>query len=403
MQPTLEPPRDTLTAADVAAVIEGDELHVTAGLELLDGDGDLIADISDDLVGGEIECGNYRTIHRTCRLTVARRLVWASQRVRPYLTLSDAAVRSRLLAETGDTLLTESGGDLLTEAAAAATVEARFNLGVYLLDTPAENLEDVDVFEVEGYDLLDVLNQPHGASYRIAAGTAYLTAVSDLITDAGETAPTVDPAEAATTAPSDRVWPLDESTTTLQIINDLLAAVNYRALWVDWDGRFRCTPYASPSTTAAEWTYNADSASTSIVGETRTRERDFYATPNRWVGVRNDPTDSLPVDGDGRYETVNQSDGDTSIDARGRTITRTLFLDAADQDSLVAQVDAAKEEDMRVNVHRMFTTGPNPLHWHFDVCELVDAAAGPTVNAVWVSWLLPLDGGDMTHETREVG
>lgn len=399
--------RDDLTAAQVTALIEAENLEVTAGLELYDADETFIEDISDDLVGGTVDRGNYRTIHGTCRLLISRELQWGSQRVKPYLILT----ASEQIDDTWNSGTWNDGN-----WNGGTQLRARFDLGVFLLSTPERRAgETPATFDVDGYDKLEILAHPHGTSYEAAEGDAYLTLVEDLITGAGESKILLDQTAAATTLPTTRVWPLLDrssegqgqegggSPTTLNIVNDLLAAVGYRALWVDQDGYYRSEPYQAPADRGAEWTYSADS-DTTTVAEDRMAGADYFATPNRWVFVNDDPAaTTFPTEGDGIYTTLNQSDGPTSIDERGRTITRVVPLAAASQTDLVTQGDAIVATDKRLDQRLTLSVSPNPLHLHFDVVAVTDAQLGLTAKKYLVTdWSLPLDGGDQSLEMKAV-
>ena len=367
-------PRGDLTVTQVSALLEADTIQVVAGLELFDADETFLQDISDDLESGEVSRGNYRTIHGTCRLRIARELQWGSQRVKPYLSLSDG------------------------------TVTARFNLGVFLLATPERHAgETPAVWDVDGFDKLEVLAHPHGATYAADAGDAYLTLVAGLITGAGESKILIDPTAAATTLPTARTWPLLEESSTLGIVNDLLAAVGYRALWVGPDGYYRSEPYVSPASRGSEWTYSADSASTTVAVD-RMSSADFFGVPNRWVFVNNDPAvTEFPTEGDGIYTVLNQSDGVTSIDQRGRTITSVVTLAAANQAALVTQGDRTVEGDKTIVRRLTIPVSANPLHSHFDVVTVVDAELGLSGSKYVVTdWRLPLTGQDMVLELKAV-
>ena len=375
MQPALEPPRDELTEAEVASAIEADKVEVTPGLELLDTDDNLVEDISGDLLTGAVSRQNYADIHGTCRLSISRQLEWGRQRLRPYM-------------------IVEGDG-----------VSARFNLGVFLPSTPTRTVgESPETYEVEGYDKLSILQTPIGRGWRISDGTSYLTAVRDLIDDAGETKVKLDPTSTAT-LPYDRAFPLDENTTYLSAINELLAAVNYRGLWVDWDGYFRSEPYIAPASRAPEWTYDSDDERT-IVGEFRSEETDLFDVPNVWVFYITTalPGGALPVEGNGIYTVTNQSDGPASIDGRGgQAKRRVMGLDVPNHAALVARGDAIVAQDKQPTSKITLTTGPMPLVWHFDVALLRDEALPPSPRKLLSQgWTLPLDGSDMSQEFKAV-
>ena len=192
---------------------------------------------------------------------------------------------------------------------------------------------------------------------------------------------------------------MEEKLTWLIVVNDLLAAIGYRGIFSDWDGQLRCEPHVSPKLRSPEWYYDTG-AKTSMLNPDREMERDFYEIPNRWVAVRSNQTEgTTPIEGNGIYTFVNQNVGETSVDARnGRTITRFLSIDAADQASLQAQAQVSIDADMGLSTKLKVGTHPNPLHWHFDRLLLNDPEIGAFVDIQGTQWTLELDGTSMTHE-----
>lgn len=365
-----------MAAVAEIAIVECDAPQIDAGLDLLDSNDVLIRDISADLVakGSEIAHNVYATIHGTCTLKVARSLLWGSQRVRPWMRVTDTV--------TGATL--------------------RKNLGVYLPIVPSRPVGSTPIeYAVRGFDKLEVLNHSYGASYSLAVGAPILAAVRALIIAAGETAILIDSTGDAKVQATARVWPLDERTFTIHIINDLLDSVGYRGLWCDLDGNYRSEPYTAPSGIAPMWTYNAQSART-IVGKDRVETADYFGVPNRWVFVRDDPAGTIPVEGTGIYTVNNLSDGPTSQTARDRVIPAVIKLDAADQASLVVQGDRVVERDKRVDRRVELVVGPHPFHGHFDVVTYVDSDLGPTASMLVNEWHLPLDSSDMSLKLKAV-
>jgi hypothetical protein len=193
------------------------------GCDLLDADDTFIEDISADLIadGSSVEHNVFATIHRLCTLRISRELVWGSQRVRPWLTLSSDGVSWVL-----------------------------WPLGVFVLTTPeTEVSESPRVFEVQGYDKLQVLDTPLSSTYSLAAGDPVIAAVEALIAAAGETSINIDQTAAATVAAGTQTYSiLDEEWTTLRVCNDLLDSIGYRGLWCDENGAYRSEPYRSSTT-----------------------------------------------------------------------------------------------------------------------------------------------------------
>lgn len=365
-----------LTAAQVASLIRDTAApEVGAGLELVGLDLAVIEDISADFQGGTVERANYATLHGSGTLYVARELDWGTALVRPYMTF------------TGYT-------------PTYGTLSARFNLGAYLTSVPrAEAGQNPVTHEVEAVDVLHWLNSPVGESFTVEAGTLYLDAIETILTAQGIVSYQIDPAQAAQVLPSPRSWALDDHTTWLNIVNDLAAAVGYQGVWSDWDGRLRIQPYLAPAERQVEWVYD-DDPNLSMVAPQRRVIRDWFDAPNRWVFYWNqDPEAAAPVEGNGKYTFVNELDGPTSVQARGRTITaRPQQIDAVDQDALVARAQQSIDADLRLKTTYELRTAPNPAHWHFDRMLLTDSGLGPIADVQGVKWSLPLDGGDQTHE-----
>jgi hypothetical protein len=374
MQQLTDAPRSGMDTADVRALLEADDLEVDAGLELL-ADGDE-TDLSEylDPAGSYIERNNYAEVHGTCRLRISTEaaLEWGSVRVRVFANLT-------------------GGG-----------ISARFDLGEYVLDDP-EEVVGADVVEVTGYDLLLLAKTPVGRTYRAPAGAGHLATAVALLEEAGLDGAIVEDLTADPPIPADRLWPLDEATTYLRVVNDLLAASGRRGVWVDWTGRPRLERYRPPADVAPEWAYDTTNPKT-IVGTSRKQKRDLSAVPNEWIFVRDDPELGLPVAGNGIY-TVTTPDADptSAVSRGGRILRRVVPLEAADQASLVSQGDRIAAADRNVARVVDFESDPNPLHWHFDVFTLTDDELGLVgTKLLATSWRFPLDGAPMTHTAKEV-
>lgn len=363
---------DTLTSDQLLWLIQdAPAIETDFGLELISQDLVVLEDISEYCGGGSVSRGSYNDLHGTCSLTISRDLDWGAAIVRPYFTIT------------------------------ADAVTGRFNLGAYYTARPEYSTgQNPPQYAVTGYDILSRLSGKTGSSFSLPAGTAVLAAVEQIFTDQGYTRYVIDQTASAKTLTSPYNSPLDDDKTWLTIVNELLSAVGYAGVWSDWDGRLRCHPYISPAQRPIEWTYNVD-PDESILSPERLYTQDLYSAPNRWVFVRNSDTDDVtPVEGAGIYTFVNQSEGPTSVDARGGwIITRVERVDAADQAALEARAQVTIDADRRISTTIRTKTSPNPLHWHFDKIALNDSNAGVSwADVLATSWTLPLDGGDMDHE-----
>ena len=148
MQNLTAPPRSSLTTAQVMSLLTGPALQTSAGLELLNPDLTLNADISNDLVSGTVDRAMAATVHGTCKLDISQALQWGTALVRPYMTLTGSGV------------------------------SARFNMGVFSLATPELVVSETpQTYACQGYDRLYLLGREVGDTYPVAAGTGYLDAV----------------------------------------------------------------------------------------------------------------------------------------------------------------------------------------------------------------------------------
>lgn len=366
--PPPPPPLPVLTTEDL---LSATSLSIAVGLELLDINDVVLADISSDLETGVVARNMNAAIHGTARFKLARTIEWHNQRLRPYMTISDLL----------------SG------------VSERFDLGIYLPETPSRTTGRTPMtFDVEAYDKLVILDHPHGVAFTATAGDDVLTVIETILD--GLDLPHAFDQSSSAVIPSTRSWPLSSQNTTLTIINDLLASVGYRGLYVDRQGVFRSEPYRPPAERAPVWHYDATSTK-AIIGAEISEEIDLFAVPNWWVFVRDDPAQDAPSEGDGIYTVLNSTDGPTSISARGRVIRKVEYVDAADQASLVALGDQIVQRDRQPFAHLEFVAVPNPLHWHADSVTVTSSDLG-LVGATFgeQSWSLPLDGGDMAHKVR---
>lgn len=372
--------RQGYSEGDILALITGTQVDTAFGVDLLTPSLAFIEDISEDVDSnsGRVERNMLANAHGSCDLVISRELAWGRDRVRPWMTLS-----SSLLGVTG----------------------VRFNLGVYLLSEPESSLgETPQSWPVSGLDQLSLMGSI-GDSHSVLVGANVLSAVRSALTLGGWVAPILlDSSGAAKVLQATMTWPLtsSDSPTWLRVANELLAAIGYRGLWVDWDGAARGTPYVLPQDRPSELRLDVGSLTRGIVAPHRKVAHPLWSAPNEWVGVANNwPTP--PVNGNGRYETDNQSVGLSSKDSLERTVPAPpRFLDATTQADLVTQLDRIKASDMRSTEVISVTTGPNPAMWHADRFEYADAALGGDRQTVARSWVLPLTGADASLELETV-
>jgi hypothetical protein len=384
MQTPTDGPRAGYTTKQVAYLIENTPVVDTGfGMELLNQDLSVASDVSDFLVSATVTRSSYAAIHGSASFTLSQPLSWGNSIVRPYFTMT---------------------GPISSTAVVLTTM--RFNLGAYYTDTPVEDLSQIpSTFDVTGYDVLSILDDAIGDAYSIDTGIDPLDAIEAILLARGVTQYQIDRDSTArgVLLTSPMVWTLDDNVTWLTAVNKLLAYVGYQGIWSDWNGVLRAQTYTTPSDRAPEWVMDAAIADT-ILTQRRKRTHDYYDAPNRWVFYWGNNTDGAqPVDGAGRYEFINNTEGETSVEARGgRTITKTTSLDAADQASLVAAAQQTIDADMQVPTTFEHETAPFPLAWHFDKYTVNDPVLGAAQDVLSSSWSLNLDGSDMAHSWQVI-
>lgn len=380
MQPPTDGPRAGFTVAQVQYLIENTSSFDTdMGLEVLADDLTLTIeeDISDVVTAITVNRQNYANMHGSATFQIARPLNWGRSIVRPYMTF------------TGP-----------TSSTATTLTTMRFYLGAYFADSPEEDLSESPVtYDVTGYDILSILDDPVGDAYSIDVGENYLVRIEEILVARGVSQYVIDQDAYDRVVTSAVVYTIDQNITWLGIVNDLLAAIGYQGIWSDWNGALHAHTYNTPSMRSPEWFFGSDISNT-LLTQRRKKQHDYYDAPNRWVFYWTNNTEGpQPVDGAGRWEYVNNTIGETSVEARGgRIITKTLGLDAADQAALVSAGQQVIDADMQIPTRIPMETAPFPLAWHFDRYVISDDTLGSALDILSSSWTLNLDGSDMQHE-----
>ncbi len=389
MQPlTAAPYRSQYSNAQILALLRSVALQVQYGLDLLDQNNNWLEDISGDLLSFDLERDCTATIHGTGTFVVTRQLQGGWQRVRPYCLLSGAGLEN-----------------------------VRFDLGVYVLTSPvAQFNEDPVSYSITGSDLLYILDTTIGDTYTVPAGTTYLAAAQAAANAAGLTGSTVylDGSSGSLTLPNDLVFPLNNgygaAFTYLDVINQLLAAINYIGIWADWEGNLRSGPYLAPTQLQPEYAFDLTLDQGIEVEDPRTLTNDLWQAPNNWLFINENV--SGPVVGAGIYQYTNQSWGPSSVDAVGRTITDVVYLNAADQATLEGLAKQQINQAIQLVDELSVKLSPFPVSWHLDVVtvndpKLVAAMQPPPASGIATcqgqTWSLASDGSDGAQTWQIIG
>lgn len=182
--------------------------------------------------------------------------------------------------------------------------------------------------DVDLYDQLLILDEDaFTETYAVPAGAIVTDVVREILADAGITRAVVE--DSATTLSAAMVW--EGGTSRLRVINDLLDAIGYFAIWVDGTGTFRVQPYVDTPARSVGWAFQ--DGATSIFVPDLSEERDRFGVPNRVVLVARSEDGTAPP----LTSTADNTDplDPLSIPGRGRVITRRYpDVEAASQEVL---------------------------------------------------------------------
>lgn len=344
--------RNGLTAAEVDAALHSSKREIHFRYDLLTS-GNVFKRALTEVEAASIAVNTFAEIRRTARFSLQDlgTINFLTERIKPYCCV-----------------LMGAGG------------YSEFPLGVFLLSTPPKKADSAGNItrEVEAYDLLQVLVDDKVATrYTVAAATNYITAVGTVLTGAGIT----DQALTATakTLLVARDWP--PGTKKLRIINDLLDAINYRALYFDEDGKAVAQPYLSPSTRASEYTYVDDDES--VTFPQVVESLDLFGVPNKWLLSVSEP-DRATLN-----STVTNANATspTSTVSRGRTIVEVRSdIDAPDQATLDAIAAKIAYEASQVYQEVEFETAIQPFHSDLDVLTLTFSTLSIDAKFVETGW-----------------
>lgn len=270
-----------------------------------------------------------------------------------------------------------------------------FPLGVFLLSTPEKSYQNNTIYRnIEAYDKLQILlDDGFTARYVADEGEFVTDVITDIIQQTGIIQINITRSEVQ--LPTWFSW--DPDVSRLEVVNQLLQAINYEPLYVDEYGYFTSRPYRSPAIRSAEYDYRTDAWS--VISPGATALQDFFAVPNQWVGIISEP-DRVPLTY--TYENL-KPESPTSIPARGRTVTKYIDVDAADIESLQGIVQKQAFEDSQVYTEMTFQTALMPMHSHNDVYRMQHDKLGIDAKFQELSWSMTLSAAaTMTHRVREI-
>lgn len=247
----------TVTIPDgvVVGVSEGDPLAGSRSTEytfdLLNRSGYKIGQL-DGVTGGNLDWTSDANVKGAGQITVdaAQNVNWLQVRVRPVLWVNDLPGQ---------------------------------NLGVYIPASPSSQWDEAGgTRTVELLDRCSILDQDQvTATYSLAAGANVVTAVTSLITGAGEPASSI--TATANTATTASPITMAVGTSKLEIANALLAAAGCVPLYCDFNGQFRIELDRAANTRPS--VYDFVDGDNSIYLPSHNVDQDYYSVPNRVIAT----------------------------------------------------------------------------------------------------------------------
>jgi len=356
------------TASQVKASLHAANRELRFRYDLLDGS-NVFKRTLNNVLYGHVENNSLANIKRTAKFSLLddSTINFLSDRIQPW------------------TMLKMPDGDFIS-----------WPLGVFLLSSPRRKANTVGsvIREVDAYDLLQILvDDKVTGRYTVTSGANYIGAVKALLDSASLTSQNLTPTESI--LPTDLDW--DPGTSKLQIINDLLSAINYKSITIDEVGQAVAQPYILPSNRASDYTYVDDDQS--VIFPEVEQSLDLFGIPNKWVRVVSEADQAAITS----TYTNSNIDSPTSTVNRGRTIVDFGTESGVDQATLDAKVQRLAYEASQVYEDVTLETAIMPMHSDDDMLTLTFSALGISDKYSEISWGFDLKAGSrMKHGIRKV-
>lgn len=339
---------------------------------------------------------NYETV--SCRYDVLRNGVKFTEmfaRGSPTVKMvADAKVK---MAFSGQ-FIEDSSVDLHTDIIKPHLILNRveYPLGEYRATTVTNvHKRGTDYVNIEGYDRgIRVKQQTTETRVSFAANNRYTDIVQALLIAAGiDKIICID--STATLATTREDWEI--GTTYVDIINCLLAEINYMDAWWDLDGYAHIEPYIIPSAANIKHTYKSDEYS--IIKPDCETVIDTYSAYNVFTAMVSNPDLPTPL-----YATAVNDDPSSPISTikRGRIPMPVVKLDnIANQAALQDFVNNLKFKSLISTEVSTFETAKAPTHLVRDTMALDHEALQGIYSEL--EWGITMSAtGQMTHKARKV-
>lgn len=272
------------------------------------------------------------------------------------------------------------------------------SVGIYRIGTVASrfNSNGVRYDEIDAYDRGFALTQRKTEGIKhIAAGTGYIAAIEQLLTDAGITQKIIFPSTA--TLQTDREdWAV--GTEYIVIVNQLLEEINYKNIWFNSEGYAIVEPKMEPSAERINHYYDA-TTELSVTYPDCSTETDIFSKPNVFVAICSNADLPSPLTATAINDNPNSA---LSITSRGIRIPQIYKVDnIAGQAELQAYINGIRNQSMYSTESVTIKTAIMPGHGIGDTI----AINHPAIQGIFeeTSWRFTLAAGEaMTHKVKRV-
>lgn len=273
----------------------------------------------------------------------------------------------------------------------------QYHMGIYIMTTPRKSKgNNTMIIDATCYDYAVILQQDCVEDrYFISSGTNYINAVRTLLASAGISKINIQNTDSV--MGEDKEYEI--GTSKLEIINELLAAVNYDPIHFDHMGFAVSKRYIEPMGRTTEHAYTA--GKDSILRPNGDQSNDVYDIPNIIVRYCDNPDTGQTLIS--RYINDNPASMVSTVNRKRNIVDVDSVEDIADQDTLEAYVRRVAIEKYQVTDTVNIFTGIMPNHGYRDCIFIDNPEFGYSNKYIEYSWSVPLQiGAEMTHELRKV-
>ena len=350
---------------NIIDLLKSDKRRVSYEYGLADSKGNMIELV--DIEDGKIDFDSTRTVMRSFSGTARKSDVlsgsFLDRRLIPWMCVMD--------------------GDITIE---------RIPLGTFIIN-PSETYENgYGTVNISGYDYGKIaLDDRVTSRFYVRAGESYTNVITGILTELY-----LNNEVEASLSTKNSMAEYSIGTTKIDIINNLLTAINYNPLHFNSTGTPIADKYIEPELREIEMLYSDDN--NSIIVDTVSVDTNKFDIPNKFVRYTEDPDSLYRIsvyvneDPNNEYSTV----------ARGRTIVSSASVkDIASQAELDEYTKRVALQSMAAVETISFKSLNMPYHEYRNCMLLNISTYGISGKYIETAWSMDLKSGIMTHKVQK--